>query len=204
MSVNNYYPGSIWSFYEDGAFGPGAPTPVNRRNPRAEVKLTKKGVPRKPPTAGQIAWRKQFGQMMKKVETKALLSRSVKASNMGQHLRAAWAEIYPISKRKPKHHADIENHVKQVVANNNPNASFVDYPRATLYSEVQGQYGFDPRFGNVPPNRRNPKGAAGQMEARFPGKCGLCGGEYDRGDAIAIVEGAAGPRGGKVRKHAGC
>lgn len=157
---------------------------ANPRGKRGKKRVTK--------SPALIAWRKQFAGLVRKAEFRAAA---------GEGLRTAWEKVYPKAQRHPAHHADIQAHI----AANNPKrgiAGYVDFPRESEYEQVRGPYSFDPEFDTPPVNQRNPKG--GPMIARFPGKCGLCGGDYDRGEEIAIVAGAEGPRGGKVRKHASC
>ena len=149
---------------------------------------------RKGPSAGQSSWRQQFKALAQQAEFRAAA---------GEGMRAAWAKVYPVASRKPKHNADIEQHI----ANNNPNPYVLDigpYGPSMVpvnrrnpnpYALDMGPYG--PSM--VPVNRRNP--ANGVTVGRFPSPCSVCG-ESMKGQEIHQI--GVGPRGGKQMAHVHC
>jgi hypothetical protein len=217
--ANDYFPGpSIWDFYENGEFGPNTPQPLGRRNPAArKVSKAPRKAPRKTTSALGLAWHHEFGRMAATV----MADKAVKTA-----LTAAWEHVYPADQRAALHDDWIAAHKEGAApgAKSNPRAGFEDYPRENLYSYVQGDYGFDPRFGNVPVNRRNPapqkrskvtaaRSGGTVQYARFPSVCHKCGETFVTQRAAAVQSGLAsqivdsgerGPKGGIKMVHAHC
>ena len=206
-----YYPGTIWDYYEEGAYGPyNVSVPVNRRNP--SNRRRKKGMS------------KEKREKLSRVMSRAQQIATAAGCDFRTAMLEAWAEEKARSgsraaanPRKYKNHSTKVHQYRnsahaarakqamqlkhqlgislkeawamvksgQTSAAANPR---VTWPRRSQYQEVEGTYG--PGM-SIPVNRRNPRQSIG----RYHRACPNCGGDT-YGKPIAVV--GKGPQGGKI------
>ncbi len=216
-----YYPGTIWDWYEAGAYDQyNVSVPVNRRNPSKKRRKAKRNAGKRPLTPAQLAAGFGGKAAMRKARNNPEFSKRTRVKRRpywprNSEYEQVWGPYgqgtpLPPNRRNPNNRAQLKS--VPGVMSFRKSEEYKGWSKSkqrtfNLTYATEKEYrsrgeavaiAYEAALGA----KNNPsKKAAGVW--RFPTPCAICGGSM-QGEEYRVLPNRKGPRGGKVRAHSNC